>query len=131
MPWDYEDRVFVTLCEDCHNRAEKSKEAVLMNMGVCNRLDSRLLAISSAMGSDPGRFGMWGWALEFISDCIFADASLELNASLDTDERIQSVRNSSLEAIECIVEAMNKASMASEIPKRKSFDEMIKSAPEK
>lgn len=39
LPWDYEDEVFVTLCEECHQHAEATKEAVCMGLGKMKRLD--------------------------------------------------------------------------------------------
>jgi hypothetical protein len=77
MPWDYEDDVFVTLCESCHKTAEDSKEAVLIKMGSSRYRDLSLYRIATALDEDPTEVTFLGWAASNLAACVNAQLSLE------------------------------------------------------
>jgi hypothetical protein len=72
MPWDYEDHIFVTLCEDCHKNAEETKENLLLSIGINPCRDANLMRLASALTSNPCELTFLGWAAESLADCIAA-----------------------------------------------------------
>jgi hypothetical protein len=77
MPWDYEDDIFVTLCESCHKEAENSKEAVLEKMGSSRYQDLDLYRIAMALEEDPKEITFLGLAASNLASCVNAQLSLE------------------------------------------------------
>jgi len=78
MPWDYEDDVFVTLCEGCHVIAETRKNHILMKMGHSEDLDRRLNFIAGAMlpKKENLHLTLWGRVAESLHKCIHAQYSM-------------------------------------------------------
>lgn len=72
MPWDYEDEVFITLCEDCHTLAEDVKEKLLMSIGKNRMRDERLLSLAGAMKEDPVELTFLGWSAGAVAEAVDA-----------------------------------------------------------
>ena len=72
MPWDYEDEVFVTLCEECHSEAEERKNRILMKLGQNRKFDAELHLIAGAMRPNSGYADLtyWGWVAEKLAACV-------------------------------------------------------------
>jgi len=108
MPWDYEDDVFVTLCEDCHKLAEEQKERVLLMMGRNPFIDDQIAFATELIGnnstqnrSDQVKF-LWEIPLAYILDAAKSDLGLETCAPWNEEEQLSSVYDAAFSAIKSI-----------------------------
>lgn len=108
MPWDYEDDVFVTLCEDCHKVAEEQKERVLLMMGRSAFVDDQIAFASELIGSnstknrsDQVKF-LWEIPLSCILEAAKYDIQLEHAAPWAYDGPLCSISDASFSAIKAI-----------------------------
>lgn len=114
MPWDYEDDVFVTLCEDCHKVAEEQKERVLLMMGRYSFSDDQIAFAAELIGnnsiqdrSDQVKF-LWEIPLSYILEAAKSDLELKTCDPTIEDESLTAVYNASFSAIKAISSNVSK-----------------------
>jgi hypothetical protein len=78
MPWDYEDEVFVTLCEDCHDKAEQTKNLILLKLGRNENFDDSVFAIAESMFPRPktSHLTYLGWIAEKLVEIIHLQSTI-------------------------------------------------------
>jgi hypothetical protein len=108
MPWDYEDAVFVTLCEQCHKKAEENKEVVLLAMGQSHQKDVEISAVAVAISGVKQELTYWGWAGESLAYCVLAQL---LRSRPDIDAQNE-INDSSLQCIRNICKAVESSEKA-------------------
>jgi len=104
-PWEYEDYVFVTLCEDCHKWAEMVKEDVLMTLGRSVQTDLSIQRLCLAVAENPTGITFLGWAARGIAGCVNAYFSVE-RGEATSDQMLEEFRENAREAVADIHRAL-------------------------
>ena len=108
MPWDYEDLVFVTLCEDCHKVAEEQKERVLLKMGRYQFVDGQIAFASEMLHNNNTEtrqekvMYLWSLALSQILEAAKSDLELQNAVGGEIGELMEDVSAAAFNAIKQI-----------------------------
>ena len=104
MPWDYEDQVFVSLCEECHTEAEKTKEELLLLIGRSRHGDRALINIAKAIKEDPVGITFFGWAATSLAHAVGQQIAIMNDDGSDDTRSIctQEMNEYITEAIDCL-----------------------------
>lgn len=112
-PWDYEDEVFSTLCEQCHESAERVKNDILLKLGVSKKMDADLSFIAMAMFSNPVQLTKWGWVAENLAECIVQHLNIIISTNQNdgaaAGEAIDSIKYACLQVVSNLMDAMSTA----------------------
>jgi hypothetical protein len=107
QPWDYEDHVFATLCEDCHEESELRKNSVLLTLGRNHRQDQNIDMLAQAIDGNPIELTFWGWAAEHLAQCVRMHN--QMSESTDDHERsiiIEEMKTAAVDAVRQIFDAL-------------------------
>ena len=102
MPWDYEDHLLVTLCEECHQQAEERKAHICEKLGWSRVRDTHLVKICSAISCDPVELTFFGWAAESLSDAIEQAQNVEKDYDSDPESAANSMYEMKDRIADCI-----------------------------
>jgi 5-methylcytosine-specific restriction endonuclease McrA len=69
-PWEYEDDVFVTLCESCHETAEVYKNYVLMRLARGQLNDKKIAALVNTLAGAQGEDEFPIESVDSLASCI-------------------------------------------------------------
>ena len=107
-PWDYDDECYVTLCEDCHKRAEKLKEDALSLLCETERKDVMTVQFMAALSLPKWTGTALETAAESFALCMGKFRRLEFYPD-EKDELIKEYRESAekcMESMRAILAAM-------------------------
>ena len=86
QPWDYDDHLLITLCESCHESAEKARASVASLMGANRIMDKDMVCIAEALSSDPDHLTFLGWAVGEIAMAINLQKRVFDKRELNTED---------------------------------------------
>jgi len=109
MPWDYENYLLVTLCEECHQEAESLKSFICERLGSSKHDDYTLVRICAALHTEPEQITFLGWAATGLASAIAEAVDFHELYEKDPEEAsvaLGGIRSSITECIKDLHRAM-------------------------
>ena len=108
MPWEYEDHLLKTLCEECHAEVESERDEMSCLMGAAASDDASIIRLARAVQGNPIELTFFGWAASELATAIHHYESIMNNDYPEGDEDyvMQSAERAAFAAIKEIVRAI-------------------------
>lgn len=107
QPWECEDHLLITLCEDCHQEAEDARFQVASKMGANHIRDKDMVMMANVLAASHEEFTFLGWSAE----CIAAAARchqemIDLPPSVRSPDVMEEFKTSISECVRHLHEAL-------------------------